>query len=160
MIVLPVAVREEMFVHAVEEYPSECCGYLTGTDDPASWVAYRCRNIQNELHARDPHQYPRDARTAYTFSKEDMERLFFGETSSPDDRVVGFYHSHPDHPAYFSDEDRTHALVDLIRPEPFYLVISVINRVVQGMRAFVWDEQQQQFQELEVQNGGKTGSGQ
>lgn len=150
MILLPVSLREAMFAHAVDEYPYECCGYLTGSDDPASWVAYRCRNIQNELHARDPQQYPRDARTAYTFSKEDMEQLFFGETDNPADRVVGFYHSHPDHPAYFSDEDRTHALVELIHPEPFYLVISVMKRVVHGMRAFIWDDETQQFREVVI----------
>lgn len=153
MIRLPVSLQDSLFAHAVEEYPYECCGYLTGPDDSASWVAYRCRNIQNALHARDPHQYPRDARTAYTFSKEDMERLFFGDLGGPDHRVVAFYHSHPDHPAYFSDEDRTHALVELIQPEPFYFVISVINRAVRGMRAFVWDEEQQQFQELAIQHG-------
>lgn len=140
------AVYDEIRAHAVETYPYECCGYITGTDDPATWTVHRCRNIQNELHARAPEQYPRDARDGYTFSKEDMERLFFGDFGDPDARVVGFYHSHPDSRAYFSDEDRKNALVEFLQPEPFYLVASVIDGTVRDIKAFSWVETRQTFQ--------------
>ena len=33
------------------------------------------RNVQNELHQRDPNTYPRTARTAYALGREDTERL-------------------------------------------------------------------------------------
>ena len=75
MIRIPSVVYTDMSTHAAEVYPEECCGYITGTEDPATWTVHRCRNIQNELHARDPVQYPRDARTAYVFSQEDMAAL-------------------------------------------------------------------------------------
>ena len=147
MIQFTETVLAALKAHAVDEYPYECCGYITGTDDPETWAAHRCRNIQNELHARNPEQYPRDARTAYVFSEEDMKQLFFNEFDQPDERVVGFYHSHPDYPAYFSDKDRMEALTDWIEPEPFYLVLSVIDRSVDDMKTFVWNGQTETFDE-------------
>lgn len=150
MIRIPQTLRADMEAHAVDEYPNECCGYITGTDDPVSWLVHRCRNIQNELHAQNPGRYPNDARTAYVFSAEDMEHLFFGASDRPEERVIGFYHSHPDHPAYFSEKDRMEALVDWIQPEPFYLVISVLDGTAREMKAFSWSEQTRTFDELEI----------
>ena len=140
-------VIEGLRAHAVDEYPYECCGYLTGTDDPEPWIVHRCRNIQNELHARDPEQYPRDARTAYIFHEEDMKQLFYNEYEDPDERIVGFYHSHPDHAAYFSEKDRKEALTDWFEPEPFYLVLSVSENSINDMKAFLWNEQTETFDE-------------
>jgi proteasome lid subunit RPN8/RPN11 len=148
---LPRKVYGAMSVHAADAYPYECCGYITGTDDPRTWQVHPCRNIQNELHERDPVQHPRDARTAYMFSPEDMERLFYGTFEPPEARVIGFYHSHPDHPAYFSEKDRMEALTDWLQPEPFYLVISVLQGTVRDMKTFQWVEEKQTFDELHVE---------
>lgn len=151
MIRMPRSVYEAMSAHATDEYPDECCGYITGTDDPATWTPHRCRNIQNELHARDPEQYPRDARTAYVFSQEDMTALFYGNFVPADARVIGFYHSHPDHPAYFSEKDRQEALTDWLDPEPGYLVMSVIKGRVEDMKWFQWAADRDTFDELTVE---------
>ena len=159
MIRIPASVQTDMETHALDEYPFECCGYLTCAGDPDTWAVHRCRNIQNELHVRDPERYPRDARTAYVFSEEDMERLFFGEFDRSDERIIGFYHSHPDHPAYFSEKDRMEALVDWIQPEPFYLVISVIEGSVRDMKMFSWNEQTQAFDELEIEYDAVSAGG-
>ena len=147
MIRCTARVMEGLRTHAMDEYPYECCGYITGTDDPETWIVRRCRNMQNELHARDPEQYPRDARTAYIFNEEDMKQLFYTDFEDPDKRVVGFYHSHPDHPAYFSEKDRMEALTDWFVPEPFYLVLSVGENSVSDMKAFVWNERTETFDE-------------
>ena len=147
MIRLPRAVFTEMSSHAAEAYPEECCGYITGTEDSVTWAVHRCRNIQNELHARDPVQYPRDARTAYVFSQEDMAALFYGKFEPPDARVIGFYHSHPDHPAYFSEKDRLDALTDWLEPEPGYLVLSVIKGKVEDLKWFQWVADREAFEE-------------
>ncbi len=157
---LPRTVYEGMAAHAVAEYPKECCGFLTGTDDPAnpanpvdseSWRVHRCRNIQDELHAKDPAEHPRDARTAYAFSRADMERLFFGEFDPPGARVQGFYHSHPDAPAYFSEKDRMDALTGWLDPEPGYLVLSVTKDAVSDIKMFRWVDDETGFEELPVE---------
>lgn len=147
---VPSSVHEAMCAHALADYPYECCGYITGTDEPKTWVAYRCKNIQNELHERNPVQFPRDARTAYVFSEEDMERLFYGAFIPPDARVISFYHSHPDHPAYFSEKDRLEALTDWLDPEPVYIVLSVNQGTVGDIQAFQWAENRQAFLTLDV----------
>lgn len=151
MLRLPRSVYDGMAAHAVEEYPRECCGFLTGTDDPDSWRVHRCRNIQDELHAKDPAQYPRDARTAYVFSREDMERLFFGTFEPPGARVLGFYHSHPDSPAYFSKKDRMEALTDWLDPEPGYLVLSVAGETIGEIKMFRWMDDETGFREIPVE---------
>ncbi|MYA77739.1 MAG: hypothetical protein F4014_03765 [Gemmatimonadetes bacterium] len=169
---LPRTVYEDMAAHAVAEYPRECCGFLTGTDDPydpanqanpanpvnsvdpvdpESWRVHRCRNIQDELHAKDPAEHPRDARTAYAFSRADMERLFFGEFDPPGARVQGFYHSHPDAPAYFSEKDRMDALTGWLDPEPGYLVLSVTEDAVSDIKMFRWVDDETGFEELPVE---------
>lgn len=150
MLPLPRAVYDNMAAHAVEEYPQECCGFLTGTDDPDTWRVQRCTNIQNELNAKDPAQYPRDARTAYVFSRVDMERLFFGRFESAGARVIGFYHSHPDQPAYFSEKDRMEALTDWLDPEPGYLVLSATGDTVTEIRMYRWVGHETGFMEIPV----------
>jgi len=160
MLRLPRTVYEGMAAHAVAEYPKECCGFLTGTDDPAepvdpvepeSWRVHRCRNIQDELHEKDPAEHPRDARTAYAFSRTDMERLFFGQFEPPGARVQGFYHSHPDAPAYFSEKDRMDALTGWLDPEPGYLVLSVTRDGVSDIKMFRWVDDETGFEELPVE---------
>ncbi|MXY49481.1 MAG: hypothetical protein F4Y38_09350 [Gemmatimonadetes bacterium] len=175
MLRLPRTVYEGMAAHAVAEYPRECCGFLTGTGgldspdrpddptepmdpvgqvesiDPESWRVHRCRNIQDELHAKDPAEHPRDARTAYAFSRADMERLFFGEFDPPGARVQGFYHSHPDAPAYFSEKDRMDALTGWLDPEPGYLVLSVTKDAVSDIKMFRWVDDETGFEELPVE---------
>ncbi|MBM3264745.1 MAG: M67 family metallopeptidase [candidate division Zixibacteria bacterium] len=137
--------------HAMAEYPYECCGYITGTDNSATWTAHRSRNIQNELHADDPVRYPRDARTAYVFDPESMERLLGGVFDDPNTRVVGLYHSHPDHPAYFSEKDSEEALTGWFDPEPFYFVVSVEAKDVRDIRAFRWLKEKDRFEMLKVE---------
>ena len=59
---LPRALVLELYGHARESYPEECCGLIVGPRQGASWRAVRCSNVQNarkaqgesELDARDP----------------------------------------------------------------------------------------------------------
>ena len=86
--------------HALETYPEECCGVILGGDE-----VHRLVNLQNTLHATDPDTFPRDARTAYTVDPKELETVL----EQAERRGLAFkalYHSHPDHDAYFSDEDR------------------------------------------------------
>ena len=54
---------EKIYSHAIQEYPDECCGIVTG-DGMGITIVHKCTNIQNELHEKDPERYVRDARTA------------------------------------------------------------------------------------------------
>jgi proteasome lid subunit RPN8/RPN11 len=90
--------------HGEETYPHECCGVLLGhfADDGAgstktvSRIA-RCGNTR----ADSPHnRYHIDPKELIRIQREGREH---GED------IVGFYHSHPDHPAQWSPTDLAEA---------------------------------------------------
>jgi proteasome lid subunit RPN8/RPN11 len=141
---------EAMHTHAAEGFPEEVCGVLLAT--PHGQVGRRMKNVQNSLHAADPAANPRDARTAYQFdAAELLEVTRQGEVDGW--RIVLFYHSHPQHGAYFSDTDKARALfggeVELgpAFPGVAYLVISVYDRVVRDRKVFAWDAAAEDFVE-------------
>ena len=65
--VLTVEELDRIRSQAEAEYPAECCGVVLARPGPdaAQRLLLPCRNAQDELHARDPVRFPRDARTAY-----------------------------------------------------------------------------------------------
>lgn len=84
-------------VHGEETYPHECCGVLLGQmlDDGARTVSStaRCGNTRTD----SPHnRYNIDPKELIGIQREGRAR---GED------IVGFYHSHPDHPARWSQTD-------------------------------------------------------
>ena len=87
--------------HGEETYPHECCGVLLGhfNDDGSKTVSRieRCGNTRDD----SPHnRYNIDPRDLIRVEREGRER---GED------MVGFYHSHPDHPARWSPTDLAEA---------------------------------------------------
>jgi adenylyltransferase/sulfurtransferase len=127
---IPRAVLEAIYAHARETYPEECCGFIFDGE------ARRVQNRQNELHARDPEQFPRNARTAYNMGPRDIRAL---EDSLKTERPVRMiYHSHCDVGAYFSAEDKRAATWDgePLFPGVDYLVVDAQKDGVRGARLF------------------------
>ena len=87
--------------HGEETYPLECCGVLLGRfeDDGAKTVprAVRCGNTRADS---PENRYNIDPKELIRIQREGRER---GED------IVGFYHSHPDHPAQWSATDLAEA---------------------------------------------------
>jgi proteasome lid subunit RPN8/RPN11 len=150
MIEIESRVIDEMRAHAVEGFPEEVCGVVFAT--PGGQVMRRLTNIQNELHAQDPIQHTRTAATAYCM---DSRELFEVEKQArePGWSIAVFYHSHPQHDAYFSPTDKGQATytdpIDGSRgptyPGTTWVVVSVYDRVVRDMKAYVWDDGAQDF---------------
>ena len=125
---------------ALAEYPSECCGVVM--ERPGAQPArllLACRNIQDELHAKDPKRHPRDARTAYYIDPRDL--IAMGRHEAQGFRVLTIYHSHIDAGAYFSPTDRHNALIngEPAYPDATYVVLSVVDRRVAEAGVFRWD---------------------
>ncbi len=87
--------------HGEETYPHECCGVLLGCfDDNGSKTVSRIARCGN-TRADSPHnRYNIDPRELIRIQREGREH---GED------IVGFYHSHPDHPAQWSPTDLAEA---------------------------------------------------
>jgi proteasome lid subunit RPN8/RPN11 len=92
---------ESLRRHGEETYAHECCGVLLGrTDDEGNRIVSttaRCGNTRTDsAHNR----YNIDPRELVRIQREGRER---GED------IIGFYHSHPDHPARWSQTDLAEA---------------------------------------------------
>lgn len=137
-----LAIREQ----AEAEYPAECCGVVLVRGGER--VLYRCRNIQAELHAKDPARFPRDPRTAYYVAHADL--LEIGRREARGYGVHVIYHSHIDAGAYFSPTDRGQALVDgqPAYPQARYVVVAVEGGRAGEARAYRWDPAAGDFVEV------------
>lgn len=146
-LILRQAIVDVLAAQAGATYPDECCGIIIARDGIDEAVAVT--NVQNELHAADPSQFPRSARTAYTMGAEAAPILIAADRGTVELRA--FYHSHPDHEAYFSEEDRHQAFGGW--DEPSYpntaqIVLSVRNRRAGTIKAFAWDPALHDFVEI------------
>ena len=147
MIVTP-AELEAIKRQALAECPHEACGVILRRGNERSLVP--CRNVQNELHARDPARHPRDARTAYYIDPADLLRI--GRLEGAGFSVAVIYHSHVDAGAYFSDTDRGQALIggEPTYPDVTYVVASVVSGRVEAVAAFHWSSARRDFLPVEL----------
>jgi proteasome lid subunit RPN8/RPN11 len=88
--------------HGEEAYPHECCGVLLGQidsdqDERRVSRAVRCGNTRSDSPQNRYHIDPRELIAAQKQGREQGED------------IVGFYHSHPDHPAQPSSTDLAEA---------------------------------------------------
>jgi proteasome lid subunit RPN8/RPN11 len=87
--------------HGEETYPHECCGVLLGQDDANGMRTVtstaRCGNTRTDS---PQNRYNIDPRELVRIQREGREH---GED------IIGFYHSHPDHPARWSQTDLAEA---------------------------------------------------
>ncbi len=133
--------------HSRTEYPDECCGVIVRGADAATRV-FRVRNVQNEMHAKDPANYPRTARTAYAGHPQDL-RVALEAADAPGCSLVAFYHSHPDHDSYFSAEDVAQATPfgEPSYPDALQIVVSVYDREIRAIKAFAWSPSEENYVE-------------
>ena len=106
MIRLPKELANEMVRHAREEYPRECCGMLAGENDSISKLL-KIKNIAQ--HIDEYELDPQEQVNAF----EEIDRLSL--------RLLGIYHSHPDHPCYPSELDINQAFY----PETLFFIIAL-----------------------------------
>lgn len=100
--------------HGAETYPHECCGALLGRDAEADREILDLLPLENR-HVDSP-------ANRFTIAPGDFRRAekLAGERGL---ELVGWYHSHPDHPALPSEFDRAHAW-----PWYSYVIVSVERR--------------------------------
>ena len=128
---------------AVREYPKESCGVVLTRG--AERRLYPCRNVQDELHARDPERHPRNSRTAYYIDPADLLRI--GKLEAEGFGVSVIYHSHIDAGAYFSETDKRNALIadEPAYPGVIYIVTSVMAGRADATATFRWDPAARDF---------------
>ncbi len=139
MIALPPSVLEAIRDHGREAYPEECCGAVLGRAREGGALVTRSERIPNasrEMRERRFSIAPRD----YLRLERRAEELGLS--------LLGFYHSHPDHPAAPSAYDREHAL-----PFLHYLIVAVERGRPGKTASWVLSEDRGAFEREELRVG-------
>jgi len=121
--------------HGVTTYPEECCGVLIGRAgaDGEPTVVERLLAVGNE---RDDSRHNRYVISPETVLAAQREARAAGL------EIVGYYHSHPDHPSRPSDFDREHAW-----PGLSYLIVAVERGRVVDARSWRLSDDRERFDE-------------
>ena len=95
-LIVTQGVYDALRAHGEETYPHECCGALLGRTDAKGWrvlEAIRAGNTRTDY-----------AHNRYHIAPIELVRI---QRSARDKglEIAGFYHSHPDHPAQWSQTD-------------------------------------------------------
>ena len=113
MLFLSSKMKEKIRIEGETAWPDECCGVLIGEiDDEGAKIVKRAEAVNNSRE--DGEKYHR-----FLITPEDVFRAERTARAAKLE-LIGFYHSHPDHPASPSEYDREHAL-----PFYSYVIVSV-----------------------------------
>ena len=131
----------------VETYPHECCGALLGRDAGSDEGQARPREILELfplVNRREDSPRNRFSVAPLDVIEADKAAQALGLD------VVGWYHSHPDHPAKPSDYDREHAW-----PWYSYIILSVHLGVQQEMTSWRLNDDRAGYSEegIEIRTG-------
>lgn len=108
--------------HGERTFPEECCGFLFGTMNGDDYDVTHIQALDNEQSENRTRRF-----------LISPEQFIAAEKHAAETRLdlIGFYHSHPDHPAIPSDFDRDHAL-----PFYAYVILSVMNGKAETLRSW------------------------
>jgi proteasome lid subunit RPN8/RPN11 len=133
--------RKQIESEGAAQYPNECCGIIFGHEitegDVTRRVVDQLQPVINEFEEGE--QFHRFLITPQT--------LFQAEKQCTQGRLVlGFYHSHPDHPARPSEYDRQYGW-----PFYSYVIVAIHQRKPVDMTCWLLDEQTEQFSQQDIQ---------
>jgi proteasome lid subunit RPN8/RPN11 len=121
-------------------YPNECCGVLLGMilDDNG-------RRVENILPIDNKRE---EAEQYHRFEIQPEDYMRAEKTARSQGRdVLGFYHSHPDHPARPSGFDQDHAL-----PFYSYIIVAVEKGKAADLTSWELTTDRTQFLEEEIKS--------
>ena len=130
---LEAGVADAIRDHGRETYPHECCGALLGGEGRVSATVPLPNTTEEGPRRRflvRPGDYQQAERAASAASQD----------------LLGFYHSHPDHPAQPSQYDLDHAW-----PSFSYVIVSVMAGEPADLRSWTLKEDRSAFDEESVE---------
>jgi len=132
---ITAGVDQAIRAHGRETYPHECCGALIGRDDQVTAIV-ALPNTTEEGPRRRFLVRPSDYREAERRATE-----LGGD-------LLGFYHSHPDHPARPSQYDLDHAW-----PTFAYIIVAVAQGAAAAMTVWFLKDDRSSFEEGTLHHG-------
>ena len=126
---ISAAVGQAIRRHGQETYPHECCGALVGRDGRVIQVVAL------------PNTTDEGPRRRFLIRPSDY-RLAEGRAGELGGELLGFYHSHPDHPARPSQYDLDHAW-----PTFAYIIVAVEAGTAGDMTVWYLQDDRSRFLE-------------
>ncbi len=117
-------------------YPMECCGLLAGRENSAGEV------LVNKV-APSPNVTEADTRDSFLVDAK-IQFDLMRELNGGPDRIVGHYHSHPDHPARPSERDRQ----SVFYPDHVWVIVAVDGGRAGRVAAYVFDRADGDFRDI------------
>lgn len=130
-------VLDQIRDHGAETYPEECCGFLLGSAEDDT---NRVQTIRRVANRQDTNRKRR-----YTITPDDYQAANRAAREQNLD-IVGFYHSHPDHPAEPSETD----LQEATFPGYTYVIVSVQTGTPTDLTAWTLAPDRSRFEEEAV----------
>jgi proteasome lid subunit RPN8/RPN11 len=132
--------------HGAAEFPRECCGVLLGDVEEGIKIVREVRLLPNTFEPSDEFERsigglesdadapPVGQERRYMVSPDTMFQLMREERRTKR-KVLGFYHSHPNHPARPSEYDRVWAM-----PWYSYIIVSIMRGEPADMTCWLLSE--------------------
>ncbi len=133
------AVNQAIRRHGQETYPHECCGALVGTTADAESIVADVVPLPNTTEE--------GPRRRFLVRASDY-RLAERRAAEMGGELLGFYHSHPDHPARPSQYDLDHAW-----PTFAYIIVSVANGKATDLTVWFLKDDRSSFEEGSIHYG-------
>jgi proteasome lid subunit RPN8/RPN11 len=137
---------EAVEAHGAEGYPDEICGVLVGRRSEKTVLeSKRARNFIGEEGSRWPDLGAERTRDRYELHPQDHMRIE-REAEQAGLEIMGYYHSHPDHPAQASIFDASNSWSGYV-----YLIVAVEKGKPVDKKAFVADEDGGPFRTVAIE---------
>jgi len=137
MLVLNAELANRICAHGADSYPHECCGALLGADGEG-WR--EVRDLLPLVNRRED-----SPRNRFSITPDDF-RAAEKAARQRGLELIGWYHSHPDHPPLPSEYDREHAW-----PWYSYVIVSVVEREPKQMKAWRLADDRLRFEPEEME---------
>ena len=135
--------------HALDCYPSESCGFISGPSEDVALLdaAVRETNEADKFHKLDPETFPRTSTTYFKINELRAARAF-DEGTAAGRPIKVIYHSHCDAGAYFSKEDAaTFASDNTLMWPCAFIVVSVMKGELSETKLWVHTPGTDEFEE-------------
>lgn len=136
-LLLPAQLARQIDREGSNIYPNECCGIMYGRDTEQGRLVEKLEAVANVFD---------EAERYHRFSIS-PKQLMDAERKAGDagQLVLGFYHSHPDHPARPSETDRQHAW-----PFYSYIIVAISKGSPVDMTSWLLDEATETFSRQDI----------
>ena len=122
-----------IYDHVREAYPEECAGALVGMDTGEMKIVVDVWRTENTYEGERERRFLIEPLQIKEFEERAAERNI---------ELLGFYHSHPDHPAEPSEYDQEHAW-----PYYSYVIASVGSDEVKDLRSWLLKDDRSGYNE-------------